>query len=41
MKKSINNKQFWKTIKLLISDESVSRDRINLIDKKRNSQIRM
>ena len=33
MKKVIDNKQFWKTIKSLDSDKSVSRDRINIIEK--------
>ena len=33
MKKVIDNKQFWKTIKPLDSDKSVSRDRINIIEK--------
>ena len=33
-KKVIDNKQFWKTIKPLISDKPISRDRINLIENK-------
>ena len=33
MKKVIDNKQFWKTIKPLDSDKSVSRDRINITEK--------
>ena len=33
-KKVIDNKQLWKTIKPLISDKSVSRNRKNLIEKK-------
>ena len=33
-KKVIDYKQFWKTIKPLASDKSISRDRINLIEKK-------
>ena len=34
MKKFIDNKQFWKTEKPLIADKFVSRDRINLKEKK-------
>ena len=32
-KKVTDNKQFWKTIKPLISNKSVSRDGINLLEK--------
>ena len=35
MEKVIYNKQFWKTIKSLVLDKSVVRDRINLTDKKK------
>ena len=35
MEKVIYNKQFWKTIKPLVLDKSVVRDRINLTDKKK------
>ena len=34
-KKVIDNKQFWKTIKPLISNKSVSRDSINLLEKEK------
>ena len=34
-KKDIDNKQFWKTIKPLISNKSVSRDSINLLEKEK------
>ena len=35
MEKVMYNKQFWKTIKPLVLDKSVVRDRINLTDKKK------
>ena len=35
MEKVIYNKQFWKTIKPLVLDKSVVRDRVNLTDKKK------
>ena len=40
-KKVIDSKQLWKTIKPLISDKSVPKETINLVEKKRNSQIRI